>query len=137
MINIGNSQSSIITNEEKTSEPNWLGNGNEVLWLKGNDDGTTNLIIGEAEEAGKSYVAGVVPGPVSGVKLKPLDEENVAIAFTAKTKPNGTLFNPVAEPKKLSSGRLYDFLMVRHWDECTCFRSIILPFMGLRWGDKP
>ena len=116
VINIGSGHSNLITNKEKTSEPNWLGKGNEVLWLESNDDGTTKFIVGRAEEAGKSYVAGVAPGPISDVKLKPLDDDTVAIAFSAKAKPNGTLFNPDAEPKKMSSGKLYDSLMVRHWD---------------------
>ena len=115
-INIGSGQSTLITNQEKTSEPNWLGKGNEVLWLESNDGGTTRFIVGTAENAGKSYVAGVAPGPISDVKLKTLDDNTVAIAFTAKVKPNGTFFNPDAEPKKMSSGKVYDSLMVRHWD---------------------
>lgn len=116
VINIKNGQSTLITNEEKTSEPNWLGSGNEVLWLKGNEDGTTELVVGSAEEVGKNYIAGCVPSPISDVRVKPLGNDKVAIAFTAKTKPNGTLFNPETEPKKLASGKLYDYLMVRHWD---------------------
>ena len=115
-INIKNGQSTLITNEEKTSEPNWLGSENEVLWLKGNEDGTTELVVGSAEEVGKSYIAGRVPGPISDVRVKPLGNDKVAIAFTAKSKPNGTLFNPETEPKKMASGKLYDSLMVRHWD---------------------
>lgn len=115
-IHIDNGQSTLITNTNKTSEPNWLGDGNEVLWLEGKDDGTTNLIVGDADDLGRSYVAGALPGPISDVKVKPLDEDRIAIAFTAKVRPNGTLFNPEQEPKKRSSGKVYDSLMVRHWD---------------------
>lgn len=107
----------MVTNEEKTSEPNWLGYGNELLWLKSGEKSVTHVIIGSAHEAGKSYVAGVVPAPISDVKLKVLDENKVAIAVTGTARPDGSLFNPEVEPKSYSTGKVYDGLMVRHWDK--------------------
>ena len=74
-------------------------------------------MIGNIEEIGKSYVAGVVPAPVSEVKVKVLDESTVAIAVTGKARPDGSLYNPEDEPKTYTSGKLYDGLMVRHWDQ--------------------
>lgn len=117
MLNISTGLSTLITNDEKTSEPNWLGDGNELLWLKEGEKGATELIIGSADEAGKSYVAGTVPASVSDVKLKTLDGDRVAIAVTGKARPDGSFYNSEDEPAKQSTGTIYDSLMVRHWDK--------------------
>ncbi len=117
VLDIATGQSTLITNEEKTSEPHWLGRGNELLWLQSTEKGATKLVIGSVDEVGKSYVAGVVPGPISDLKLKTLDEDKVAIAVSGKARPNGELYNPEDEPKKYTTGMLYDSLMVRHWDQ--------------------
>ena len=117
MLDIATGQSTLITNEEKSSEPHWLGRGNDLLWLRSTEKGATKLVVGSVDEVGKSYVAGVVPGPISDVKLKILDEEKVAIAVSGKARPNGELYNPEDEPKKYTTGMLYDSLMVRHWDK--------------------
>ena len=117
VLDIATGQSTLITNEEKTSEPHWLGHGNELLWLQSTEKGATKLVVGSVYEVGKSYVAGVVPGPISDVKLKILDDEKVAIAVSGKARPDGELYNPEDEPKKFTTGMLYDSLMVRHWDK--------------------
>ena len=116
-LDIGNGQSTLITNEEKTSEPSWLGDGNKVVWLKEGEKGVTHLIIGDVDKAGETYVAAVVPGPISNLKLKAVAEGKLAVAVTGKAKPDGTLYNPENEPKKHTSGLVYDSLMVRHWDK--------------------
>lgn len=117
VLDISTGQSTLITNEEKTSEPNWLGYGTELLWLQPGDMGETNVVVGNADEVGKTYVAGVVPASISDVKLKTLDEDRVAIAVTALSDVNGSMYNPENEPKKHTTGRIYDRLMVRHWDK--------------------
>lgn len=117
VLDITSGQSTLITNKEETSEPNWLATGNELLWLKAGKKGVTQVIVGSADEAGKSYTAGVVPARISDVKLKVLNDEQVAIAVVGKARPDGSLFNPEDEPKKYSTGMLYDGLMVRHWDK--------------------
>ena len=107
-------RSTLITNEEKTSEPHWL--EDEILWLKEGNNGSTQLIVGGQSE-GTTYVAGTVPGPISDVKVKVLEEGKVAILFCGKARPDGSLYNPEQSPKKHSTGLLYDALMVRHWDK--------------------
>lgn len=72
---------SLDTNAEGTSEPNWFGGGNELLWLKSVENGQTQLIVGSADEVGMSFVAGLVPTTILDVKLKswllcPRVEEN-------------------------------------------------------------
>ena len=117
VLDISTGTQSLITNAEGTSEPNWLGGENELLWLKSGEKGYTQFLVGRADEVGKSYIAGLVPAPVSDLKLKVLDEDRVAIVFSAKAKPDGSLYNEEDEPKKHSTGRLYESLMVRHWDQ--------------------
>lgn len=116
VLDISSGFQSLITNDEGTSEPSWLGGGNELLWLKSGEKGQTQLVVGSADDVGKSYVAGVVPAPISDLKLKTLDTDRVSIVVSAKAKRDGSLYNEEDEPKKYSTGRLYESLMVRHWD---------------------
>lgn len=117
ILNIENGQSNLVTNDEKASEPNWLGHGNELIWLKEGEEGATQLIHGDADTIGNTYIVGVVPGPISDVRLKVLGDGTVAIAAVGKARPDGSLYNPKLEPKKYSSARVYDSVMVRHWDK--------------------
>lgn len=116
VLDISSGIQSLVTNAEGTSEPSWLGSGNELLWLKAEEKGHTQLIVGSADEVGKSYIAGLVPAPISDIKLKVLDANRVAIVVSAKAKLDGSLYNKEEEPKKYSTGMLYESLMVRHWD---------------------
>lgn len=136
VLNIGNGKSYLITNEEKTSEPRWLGDGNEIIWLKERDKGVTDLIHGDADDVGKSYVIGVVPAPISDIKLKHLEEGKIAIAVVAKTRPDGSLYNSEDEPKKYSSGLVYDGLMVRHWDKYVTQNKNAIWYGLLRISEK-
>ena len=117
MLNIGNGQSTLFASDEAVSEPNWLGDGNELLFLKSGEKSFTQLVVGDVDEVGKTYVAGIVPGPISEIKLKTLDRDRVAIALVGKANPDGSFYNPDDQPKRHSSGMLYDSLMVRHWDK--------------------
>ena len=117
MLDISNGESTLITNEEKTSEPNWLGDGNKLVWFKKGAKGVTQLIVGDVDRVGDTYIAAVVPGPISNLKLKSVADGKLAVAMTGKAKPDGTLSNPENEPKKYTSGLVYDSLMVRHWDK--------------------
>lgn len=113
VLNVESGHSTLVTNEEKTSEPSWLEDGNDLLWLKGGEKGATQLVVGNVNNLGKTYIAGTVSGPIANVKLKVLKEGKVAIAITGRARPDGSLYNPEEEPKKLSTGLIYDSLMVR------------------------
>ena len=117
VINISSGQSTLVNNEEKASEPNWLEDDTEILWLKEGGKGATDLVVGSVDKIGDTYVAGILPGSVSNVKLKALSPGRIAIALTAKSWPNGTMYNKEQEPIKYTTARLYDRTMVRHWDE--------------------
>ena len=117
MLEISSGTQSLVTNAEGTSEPNWLGGGNDLLWLKSSGENShTQLVVGSADEVGTSYVAGLVPAPISDVKLKAFDDDRVAIVVSAKANPDGSLYKKEDDPKKYSTGMLYESLMIRHWD---------------------
>lgn len=115
LLDISSGQSLLITDEGNTSEPNWL--EGDLLWLKEGKKGATELIVGNEAGKGDHYVAGTVKGAISNVKLKTLGPGKVAIVVSGKAKPDGKLFNEALEPKKLTTARLYDSTIVRHWDQ--------------------
>ncbi|MCJ1397068.1 hypothetical protein MMC11_000260 [Xylographa trunciseda] len=115
LLDLRSSQITLVTNENKTGEPHWL--EDDILYLKEGEKGITELIVADSGDLSKIYTAAIVPGPVSDAKLKVLEKGKVAIVFAAMTQPDGTLYNPENEPKKHSTGRLYDSVMVRHWDK--------------------
>ena len=101
-----------MTNDEKAADPHWL--EDEILYIQEGEKGVTNLVVADSNDFGKTHIAGVVPGPISDIKLKVLEKGRVAIAFVAKATPDGSLYNPECEAKKYSTARVYDSLMVRH-----------------------
>ena len=117
VLDLGSLQSTLITNDNKASEPQWLGKGNDILWLKNGEKGETKLVIGNAKDIGKVQEAGTVPAPIANVKLHPLEDNTIVIAVSGKATLKGDLFNAELEPKRHSTGVLYDSTFVRHWDE--------------------
>ncbi len=117
MLDIASGKSTVVTDDLKASEPNWLGEGNELIWLQESGKGITRVIVGDADHIGRKYTAGSAPGPISNVKLKVLAKGKVAIVVSGQAKPDGSLFNPEDVPKPHSSGKVYNSLMVRHWDK--------------------
>ncbi|CAK7245521.1 MAG: hypothetical protein STHCBS139747_007105 [Sporothrix thermara] len=99
----------------------------ELLWLRpataSEPDGTTTLIIAAAtyqpgqQPAWPPYVAGVVPAPVSALRLHALPDGTVALAVAGLVGPDGALFNEPAQPPAGSSARIYDTWQVRSWDQ--------------------
>lgn len=49
VLDIKTGQTKLLSSEADASEPTWLGDKNLVLWLKGGEKGTTNLIVADAE----------------------------------------------------------------------------------------
>ena len=63
------------------------------------------------------YTVGTIEAKAGNVKLAKLNRDKHIIAFTAKARPDGSIYNPRDDCKPLTSGRLYDGTFVRHWDE--------------------
>lgn len=109
-------EQSVISKDVKASEPRWLGDGNQLIWLKEGDNGNTSFVIADADSGGKSYTAGTVAGPLSSLKLYKIEDGMVAVAVAGKANPDGSLHNPKDNPKERSTAKLYDATFVRHWD---------------------
>ena len=58
----------------------------------------------------------MIDGPAENVKLVKVSDDEYLVSFTAKAKPDGTVYNPDAEEKATVTGQLYDKTFVRHWD---------------------
>jgi len=116
VLEIASGQVTTISKDVKASEPRWIGEGYELLWLREGENGNTSFIVSEASQPSKSYTAGTVSGPVSNLKLFLIESGKVVIAVAGQANPDGSLHNPKDVPKSYTSARLYDSLFVRHWD---------------------
>lgn len=61
---------------------------------------------------------GTIAGPISELKVQPLEDSKgtIAIAFAAKVSEDGKLLNPETIEKSKTSAREYDTINVRFWD---------------------
>ncbi|WEW58445.1 hypothetical protein PRK78_003913 [Emydomyces testavorans] len=116
ILDVGTRKSALVTEDFK-GEPQWLGDSDELVWLRGGKNGNTSIIVGNARGQEKPYVAAVVPGPIDNLKVTKLAPEEFGFAVSGKANPDGSLFNPFDVPAPHSSGKLYTSLFVRHWDE--------------------
>ena len=48
VLNLKDKKSTLFTNSSAASDVNWLGDGNAIVWLSGEDDGTTTIYVGDA-----------------------------------------------------------------------------------------
>ena len=62
------------------------------------------------------YEVATINAGISNLKVKKLASGNIAFVCSALATPEGKLANPDAEPKPLSSAKVYTSLFVRHWD---------------------
>jgi pre-mRNA-splicing helicase BRR2 len=117
VLDIATGRSALISNDAGASNPQWLGDGDQLVWLKEKDNGNTSFIVGDAGQVGSTYMAGTVPGPVSDLKLTTIEPGKIGFAVSGKANPDGSLYNPKDAKKPVSSGKYYTSLFVRHWDK--------------------
>ncbi|MCJ1248114.1 hypothetical protein MMC30_005329 [Trapelia coarctata] len=109
-------QDTLFSDDQRNKDPNWLID-TQVLWLREADGASTELWIGTAGEVDKNaYLAGSIPAQISNVKTKELSDGTIALAFTADSSEDGSLFNPEKALKPYSSAREYDTSLIRFWD---------------------
>ncbi|OJD21025.1 hypothetical protein ACJ73_07638 [Blastomyces percursus] len=116
VLDVASGSSVLLTNSYHGS-PQWLGDGDKLVWLQDGEKGSTNFIVGCGQRKEDPYVAGTVSAPVSNLKLTTLSPGLVGLAVSGKANPDGSIYNPSTAKKPLSSGKLYTSLFVRHWDE--------------------
>lgn len=119
VLDIASSRSTVVT-DSFIGGPRWLGDSDELLWLKKEESGNTSFIIGHAtrgQDKPFPYTAGVVTGAVSDLKITTLAPKQFGIVVSGKANVDGSLYNPVDSNKPLSTAKLYTSVPVRHWDE--------------------
>jgi hypothetical protein len=144
VIDLATSSSTLLSNSSAIGEATWFGDGNELLWTVGEDDGPISFVVGDATKADmlsslpfqcpdelilmdagnltlylhSPIDAGSVPGSVSGLKLVALGNSPMAMVYSGTAAPNGTLYNSELAKTPISTGRMYTKVFVRHWDTC-------------------
>ncbi|PGH07760.1 hypothetical protein AJ80_07965 [Polytolypa hystricis UAMH7299] len=116
VLDVETGKSVFITNAFQ-GVPQWLGDQDKLIWLKGAENGNTSFVTGDAYGKSRPYTAGTVPGPVSDLKLTKIASDKFGIVVSGKSNQDGSLHNPTEAKKPLSSGKLYTSLFVRHWDK--------------------
>lgn len=133
ILNISSGNSYLFTDDKKNVAAQWLV-GDLLLWQKSVNGGATEVWIGSAVGPKKyiiyvfvfsvtitytshrAYLAGKFDAPVSDIKLRQLDDGNIAFAFVAPVSGEGALLNPEKVDKPKSSAREYESAMLRFWD---------------------
>src|SRR5262249_4153737 len=83
VLDVSSGKSSVLSDTYQGS-PQWLGDGNYLVWLRGGDDGNTSFVIGDAGGVTKPYIAGTVSGPVSDLKVTTIAPGKVGFAVSGK-----------------------------------------------------
>lgn len=111
-------ESKLVTSLQDASEPQWI-RGDHLVLLAPGDEGTTKVVVGSVSDFDNDqYTAGIIDGPAGGVKIKQLNHNSYLFAIAASARPDGSLYNPEkAANKKHTTGRLYNKMWVRHWDQ--------------------
>ena len=86
IVDLESGNSSAVTNDAGASNPQWLDDGDSLVWLKEKDNGNTSFIIGDARDPGRSYTAGTVPGPVSDLKLTTIEPGKTGFVVSGKAR---------------------------------------------------
>ncbi|KAH8815100.1 dipeptidyl-peptidase-like protein V precursor [Xylogone sp. PMI_703] len=117
LLDIGTGDSRLVTRDLNASEPNWLGDGDLIVWLKAGEKGTTSVLLKDASslDSEPSTVCSF-DGSVSNLKLKHLDDSTFALAVTGLATPSGDLYNSETAKKPYSTGKVYTSLFVKNWD---------------------
>ncbi|KAJ2904718.1 dipeptidyl peptidase variant [Zalerion maritima] len=117
LLDIQSGKSSVLFENAEYSEPTWVSE-TEFIFFSRPPGGST--VLAEADLADLPHLEpreiALLPGSFSSMKVKTLSKNVVAMACVAVAKPDGTPYDPYAEPKKYTSARVYDSLFVRHWD---------------------
>ncbi|KAK9421088.1 putative Dipeptidyl-peptidase V [Seiridium unicorne] len=155
VLDIKTGNSTALYTDQAYSEPTWVSDS-EFLLLKSGEKGNSHLLVADATKPGSEWVAfcffgipysvshsiplpreiKVFSGSISGLKTTKLDDDTVALVVSAPTTPKGELYNPAAEPKSYSTGKVYTELFVRHWDSYVTKNKSSLWYGALKKGSR-
>ncbi|KAI3543412.1 prolyl oligopeptidase [Colletotrichum abscissum] len=115
VLDVESGHSSLLYEEASYSDVTWISD-EEILILRSGDKGATTLLLGDVTKPSTVTEIRHFEGSLSSLKAKRLSDDEVAIAVAVLTTPEGAMYNPVAEKKQLTTGKVYSSLFVRHWD---------------------
>ncbi|KAF2102482.1 dipeptidyl-peptidase-like protein V precursor [Rhizodiscina lignyota] len=116
VMNLDTGDSTLFSDDQNVKEPTWFGESNQILWQRSPEDGSTELWVSNAVGEKETYRLGEIDGSISDLKLKPLPNGEIAIAFTATKAEGGKLFKSGSVKSPASTAREFDTLKVRYWD---------------------
>ena len=123
LIDLGSGTQWSISDDDRVHDVNWLPgvSPDTLVWLVSTEIGFTEVRTvvapaADAEEPPQPVLAGVIPAPAQALKLKDLENGEIAFAVVALADTHGGLYNEKTAPKPASSARIYDDLRVREWD---------------------
>ena len=119
VIDLATKSTTTIREDEKISAADWIDEDDNIAWLVAQKSGNTSVFAGNRKQAKDPYVAGIIPGPVSDLKIQSLNSDCVGIVFAGLANPDGTVHNPTDVPAKYSSAKYYTSHMARQWDAWT------------------
>ncbi|KAK1999173.1 prolyl oligopeptidase [Colletotrichum falcatum] len=115
VLDVESGHSTLLYEEASYSDATWISD-REILLLRSGDKGATSLLLGDVTRPSVVTRIGHFEGSLSNLKAKPLSDGEVAIAVCVLTTPGGDMYNPAAQKKQYTTGKIYSSLFVRHWD---------------------
>ncbi|KAK5990897.1 putative dipeptidyl-peptidase 5 [Cladobotryum mycophilum] len=115
VLNVKEGTSHLVSEDLSASDPVWIGE-KEIVFIKGLENGGSALVAQHVLNKNESNTVHRFNGSISNPKTKQLSSDKVALCVVALTTPKGEIYNPAAEPKSLSTAKIYSSLFVRHWD---------------------
>lgn len=104
----------------------WLGTDDtSVLRTSSAKEGTTQLYVIDNYKSAHRVLAGTVNGPVGSVRTAAV-KGAINLVFASRSYPNGTIYNAKKDIAPHSSGRVFNSLFVKHWDQVVSDKKLSL-----------
>lgn len=107
----------LLTDDSNVSEVAWV-DDKTILYVNGTNadiPGGVELWVTDVKDFTKGYKAVSIPAPLGNLKIAS-HENGITYLLSGKAYQNGTAYNPESVIEPYSTARVYDQIMVRHWD---------------------
>ncbi|KAL5042135.1 Alpha/Beta hydrolase protein [Aspergillus fruticulosus] len=115
VLDLNSARSWLIPDTQSARYPQWLGQGDQVIWLEACTNGHTRFVVADGRLRGDRYVAGSVAGPVWDLRTTgvvnmadPGDDTDDDLGFVVvgQVDEGGRLFNPFQDQSPEEGGGL-------------------------------
>ncbi|KAI9659584.1 MAG: hypothetical protein M1821_001843 [Bathelium mastoideum] len=138
VIDLASRLTTTIWKDEKINSADWIDEHDNIAWLAVQKSGNTSVFVGSRKQEKDPYIAGIIPGPVSDLKVQSFGPDRVGVVFTGLANFDGTVHNPADVPAKPSSAKYYTSHVARYWDSWTTStrRAIFYACLELNSGGR-